>query len=605
MEAYEQPLAQRLIDGLSSLPGLRIYGPPAGHPRTSTVSFTLAGHPAPEIARTLGEQGLFVWDGDFYAARVIELAGIADSGGLLRIGLCPYNTGGRGRARARRRGGAGHRRVTEMTGTASDDPHRQARPARLRQRGTRVLRAGRPRARVAGGRRSARAGDRRRHPPRRVRRPGRRRAAGAAGASRGGRRPAARRRRCRPPSCCAPPAPTSSSRRRSWRTTARRSPPGTSRRPSGSAWTPSPSTRGRWPGSTGVCRRWRRSSAAAGGSRARWPTACRSSACWTTACVPAACSASTPSSTPPATSSSRRWARAAPFDEALAQVQAEGYAEADPSHDIDGVDGACKTAALANVAMGAGITPADIPHDSIRGITPEQVRAAQAAGRRLCVLCSARRVERRAAGDGAASRPARAPQRPRRSLRPPHRDPARPPAGAGAELVAGRGAAHRPHGRRGDLRDGGAGAADGVRACTRTCWRSARRLADTARASAGPQSERDRGRGPVAPSPGLRRPRTAGSTAASVRPTPTSWCARGRSLSTIRPSRTANVANCDVVTPATASGPSEDRHRQEHEPADLERAGDGHSGRSAARQGTSAELSSAYGRMTRTTSDAA
>jgi cysteine desulfurase family protein (TIGR01976 family) len=92
MEAYEQPLAQRLIDGLSALPGLRIYGPPAGHPRTSTVSFTLAGHPAPEIARTLGAQGLFVWDGDFYAARVIELAGIADSGGLLRIGLCPYNT---------------------------------------------------------------------------------------------------------------------------------------------------------------------------------------------------------------------------------------------------------------------------------------------------------------------------------------------------------------------------------------------------------------------------------------------------------------------------------------------------------------------------------
>jgi len=82
-----------------------------------------------------------------------------------------------------------------------------------------------------------------------------------------------------------------------------------------------------------------------------------------------------------------------PFDEALAQVQAEGYAEADPSHDIDGVDGACKTAALANVAMGAGITPAEIPRDSIRGITPEQVRAAAAAGRKLCVLCTARRVD--------------------------------------------------------------------------------------------------------------------------------------------------------------------------------------------------------------------
>ena len=76
----------------SAVPGLRIYGPPAGSPRTSTVSFTLEGHPAPEIARTLGEQGLFVWDGDSYAVRVVELAGLADGGGLLRIGLCPYST---------------------------------------------------------------------------------------------------------------------------------------------------------------------------------------------------------------------------------------------------------------------------------------------------------------------------------------------------------------------------------------------------------------------------------------------------------------------------------------------------------------------------------
>ena len=64
------------------------------------------------------------------------------------------------------------------------------------------------------------------------------------------------------------------------------------------------------------------------------------------------------------------------FDEALAQVQAEGYAEADPSHDIDGVDAGCKTAALANVAMNAGITP-------------KRVRAAAAHGHKLCVLCSA------------------------------------------------------------------------------------------------------------------------------------------------------------------------------------------------------------------------
>jgi cysteine desulfurase family protein (TIGR01976 family) len=92
MEAYEKPLAKRLMEGLDALPGLKIWGPLANAPRTSTVSFTLEGHPAPEMARVLGEQGLFVWDGDFYAARVVELAGLADKGGLLRVGLCPYNT---------------------------------------------------------------------------------------------------------------------------------------------------------------------------------------------------------------------------------------------------------------------------------------------------------------------------------------------------------------------------------------------------------------------------------------------------------------------------------------------------------------------------------
>lgn len=90
---HEQPLVRMLLDGLGQVPGLRIYGPPAGHPRTPTVSFTLEGHRAPEIARTLGEQGLFVWDGDFYAKTVVEMLGLNERyGGLLRIGLAPYNT---------------------------------------------------------------------------------------------------------------------------------------------------------------------------------------------------------------------------------------------------------------------------------------------------------------------------------------------------------------------------------------------------------------------------------------------------------------------------------------------------------------------------------
>ena len=79
------------------------------------------------------------------------------------------------------------------------------------------------------------------------------------------------------------------------------------------------------------------------------------------------------------------------FADALARVRADGYAETDPSHDIDGHDAAAKTAALANVLMAAGLTPDDVPKDSIRDVDPARVRALRAAGKRLRVVCRAQR----------------------------------------------------------------------------------------------------------------------------------------------------------------------------------------------------------------------
>src|SRR5665648_147388 len=93
-EVYEQPLAKWLRERLSGIPGVTLYGPPEGSPRTSTVSFTLDGFLAGEAARALGARGLFVWDGDFYAARLVELLGLAKRGGLIRVGLAPYTTQG-------------------------------------------------------------------------------------------------------------------------------------------------------------------------------------------------------------------------------------------------------------------------------------------------------------------------------------------------------------------------------------------------------------------------------------------------------------------------------------------------------------------------------
>ena len=91
-EAYEQPLAAWLRERLAAIPGVTLYGPPEGSPRTSTVSFTLDGFSAEQGCRALGARGIFTWDGHFYAFRLVELLGLLDRGGLIRVGLAPYNT---------------------------------------------------------------------------------------------------------------------------------------------------------------------------------------------------------------------------------------------------------------------------------------------------------------------------------------------------------------------------------------------------------------------------------------------------------------------------------------------------------------------------------
>ena len=80
------------------------------------------------------------------------------------------------------------------------------------------------------------------------------------------------------------------------------------------------------------------------------------------------------------------------FEHALARMQAEGIAEADPALDVDGWDAAAKTAALANVLMHARVTPHDVRRQGLDAATGDAARAALAAGRRLKLVASARRV---------------------------------------------------------------------------------------------------------------------------------------------------------------------------------------------------------------------
>ena len=92
---YERALVRRLIDGLAAISGVTIHGitdPDRGAERVPTVAVSIAGVHPRTAAEALGRDGVFVWDGDFYATGLIERLGKTEAGGVLRLGLVHYNT---------------------------------------------------------------------------------------------------------------------------------------------------------------------------------------------------------------------------------------------------------------------------------------------------------------------------------------------------------------------------------------------------------------------------------------------------------------------------------------------------------------------------------
>jgi cysteine desulfurase family protein (TIGR01976 family) len=83
-------LLRRMWDGMAAIPGVTLYGPRPGLPRTPTVAFTVAGRSPDAVARHLAGRGVFVSSGDFYATTVVERLGLKD--GLVRAGCACYTT---------------------------------------------------------------------------------------------------------------------------------------------------------------------------------------------------------------------------------------------------------------------------------------------------------------------------------------------------------------------------------------------------------------------------------------------------------------------------------------------------------------------------------
>jgi cysteine desulfurase family protein (TIGR01976 family) len=86
-----ESLLAHLWNGLAEIDGVTLYGPRPGTPRTPTLAFTMRGRTTDDIARALSKGGLFVSNGDFYAATVIERLGQAAEG-VVRVGCSCYTS---------------------------------------------------------------------------------------------------------------------------------------------------------------------------------------------------------------------------------------------------------------------------------------------------------------------------------------------------------------------------------------------------------------------------------------------------------------------------------------------------------------------------------
>jgi homoserine dehydrogenase len=95
-----------------------------------------------------------------------------------------------------------------------------------------------------------------------------------------------------------------------------------------------------------------------------------------------------------------------PYEDALAEAQEKGYAEADPAGDVEGFDAAGKVVILGNLLMNEPLSMSDVDRTGISGLTLEDIESAAAAGERWKLIGS---LERGPDGVKASVAPERVP----------------------------------------------------------------------------------------------------------------------------------------------------------------------------------------------------
>lgn len=80
------------------------------------------------------------------------------------------------------------------------------------------------------------------------------------------------------------------------------------------------------------------------------------------------------------------------YDTALKEAQEKGYAEADPTADVDGHDAAAKIAILSSIAFNSRVTLSDVPTEGIRSLAPVDIEYAREIGYAVKLLAIGRRT---------------------------------------------------------------------------------------------------------------------------------------------------------------------------------------------------------------------
>jgi selenocysteine lyase/cysteine desulfurase len=90
VHSYELRLFETLLAGLRAAASVRVLPAPAGG--CPTVSFRVDGQDPAATAARLGDQGICVFSGDYYAAEYFTAMGLRETGGAVRAGIYHYTT---------------------------------------------------------------------------------------------------------------------------------------------------------------------------------------------------------------------------------------------------------------------------------------------------------------------------------------------------------------------------------------------------------------------------------------------------------------------------------------------------------------------------------